>query len=79
MITAMEQDLMQLEVENLVGKLMEEYVRNFLGERMNDAQITNNLVANGRNDGTEIHMETGRQPVRPGGEVQYDQLGNIIG
>jgi len=78
MFTARDLDLMQIEVENQVGKLMEEFVRSFLGERMNDAQITNNLGASGRNDGAEIHMETGRQPVRPSETVQYDQLGNII-
>ena len=76
MFTARELDLMQVEVEAQMGKLMEEFVKSFLGERMNDAQITDNLAADGRAYG-EVHMETGRQPVRPGGEVRDDQFGNI--
>ena len=65
MITARELDLMQLEVDAQMERLMEEFVKSFLGERM------------GGINGT-VHMENGRQPVRPGGEVQYDQRRDII-
>ncbi len=78
MITARKLDIMQVEVDRQIEKLLEKFVRGHLGERMNDAQITNNqLNVDGRANGTEIHVETGRQPVRPGEEVQYDQRRNI--
>lgn len=77
MQTARELDLMQVEVESYVEKLMEEYIRTFMGERMTN-EVTDNLVANGRADG-ETHLDRGRQPVRPGGEIQYDQRGDISG
>ena len=77
MQTARELDIMQIELDKRMELFLEEFVKGHLGERMNDAQITNDLVANGRDDGTKVHMEAGRQPVRPGGAVQYDQRGDI--
>lgn len=70
MFTARELDIMQIEVEARLEKLMEEFVKSFMGERMNDAQVAGNLVANGRTDGEETYGGAGRQPVRDSQEVR---------
>ena len=64
MFTAREMDIMQIEVEAQVEKIMEECVRAFMGERPN---------------GEETHLDSGRQPVRPGEEVRDDQRGDFGG
>ena len=63
MFTARELDIMQIEVEAQVERLMEDFVKSFMGDRY----------------GEETHLDTGRQPVRPGETVQYDQRSDIIG
>ena len=77
MITARKLDIMQVELDKRMEKLMEKFLRGHLAERMNDAQITNNLVASGRTDGEEIYGGGGRQPVRDSQEVQRNDQRDI--
>jgi hypothetical protein len=61
---------MQVELDKRIDKFMEKFLRGHLAERMNDAQITDNLVADGRNDGEETYGGEGRQPVQDSREVR---------
>jgi hypothetical protein len=63
MQTAREFDLVQVELDARMEKFLEEFIKSFMGDRMG-----------GMNG--EIYMEGGRQPVRSGEAVQYDQFGN---
>ena len=77
MFTAREVDIMQIVLEARLEKLMEEFVMSFMGERMNDAQVAGNLVANGRTDGEETYGGAGRQPVQNSGEVRGNEQPDI--
>ena len=77
MITARKLDIMQVELDKRMEKLMEKFLKGHLGERLNDAQITDNLVADGRTDGEETYGGEGRQPVRDSQEVQRNDQRDI--
>jgi hypothetical protein len=74
MITARELDIMQVELDRRIEKLLEKFVRGHLGERMNNVPIANNqLGASGRNDGEEIYSSTGRHPDQYSGAVRANE------
>lgn len=71
MITARKLDIMQVELDKRVEKLLEKFVRGHLAERMNDAQITNSqLGADGRINGEQTYNSTGRYPGQYSGAVR---------
>ncbi len=76
-MTAREMDIMQVELDKKMELFLEELVRSHLGERMNNAQITNSLVADGRNNGTETYNSTGRYPGQYSGAVRGNAQPNI--